>query len=156
MNIYLGTDHGGFEYKEQLKPWLSDQGYVVTDCGAHQLEPEDDYPEFAFQVANRVAQDTNSRGILLCRSGAGMAIAANKVAGIRAVDVVDQKSVVLAREKNDANIISLAGDWMKLEEIKKIISLFLETRFSQAKRHVHRIAQITEFEQQHCFPKGTE
>jgi len=142
MQIFIGADHGGFLLKTKLFMWLRENGYLVEDCGANELNESDDYPDFAFKVAENVATDKNSRGILLCRSGAGMAIAANKVKGIRAVDAYDTKSARHSVEHNDANVISLAADWLGEDEVKRIIEVFLKARFSGAERHVRRLKKI--------------
>ncbi len=148
--IYLGSDHGGFELKGNLKPWLSELGYEVEDFGAHTLVSGDDYPDYASLVATQVANDLTegkkSVGILSCRSGGGMVIVANKVKGIRAIVVYDQKSAVHAKKHDDANIISFSADWTTLDQVKEMISTFLETKFLGEERHVRRINKIKEFE----------
>ena len=115
MKIFLGADHGGFQFKEVLKNWLQDCGHEVIDCGADELDPTDDYPIIAEIVSRAVvaAEQENQSpvGILICRSGGGMVIAANKIAGIRAVEVFNENSARHAKEHNNANVISLAADW---------------------------------------------
>lgn len=154
-NIHIGADHGGFELKEKIKVWLEDLGYGVKDFGAYSLVPEDDYPAFAIDLAREVVagvstnteiENKNPVGILFCRSGGGMVIAANKVKGARAVSVHDKKSAVHAKADNNANIISISADWTSEEQAKEIITAFLETKFSGAERHIKRINQITDFE----------
>ena len=149
MKIYLGADHGGYAAKEQLKKWLQANHYDFEDCGAFQLDPEDDYPDFSFPAAEKVAQDSlhEARGILSCRSSGGAVIAANKVRGIRAVSVFDQTSARHAREHNDANIIGVSGDWSTSEQIQEIVKTFLTTPFSQEPRHLRRIQKITQYEE---------
>lgn len=146
MKIYLGADHGGFELKEEVKSWLVEIGYTVEDCGAYSLDPNDDYPDFAFAVADQVAQNTDSVGILFCRSGGGMSIAANKVKGIRGVDIFDLTSAIHAKTHNNANVITVGGDWMQVGETKLIIKNFLETKFVGEERHVRRLQKIAERE----------
>lgn len=145
MTIYLGADHGGFQLKQTLLFWLNQKNIKVVDCGAYELNDDDDYPDFALAVAEQVARDKNNRGILLCRSGAGMAIAANQIKGIRAVDAYDTKSARHAVENNNANVISLAADWLGQDEAKQIIEVFLEARFTNEPRHVRRLAKIEKF-----------
>ncbi len=162
--IFLGADHGGFELKEQIKAWLQTEfaqkdTLKVTDLGAHTFDAQDDYPEFAFAVAESVAQTSKESsqpafsvhqpayGILFCRSGGGMSIAANKVQGIRAVPVYTIKEAQHAREHNDATIISVSGDWNSLDEIKAIVTTFLSTPFSQEERHIRRLKTILAYEQ---------
>lgn len=150
--IYLGADHGGFELKEKIKQWLDDWGEAYEDLGAHELDPGDDYTEFAQRVAVRVNAETNrsidwqdrAKGILLCRSGGGMLIAANRYPRVHGVYVFDEESVVHARDNNDANVISLAGDWINDEEAKQVIKLWLETPFSGAERFERRIKDTEE------------
>jgi ribose 5-phosphate isomerase B len=145
--IFLGADHGGFSLKEQVKLWLSAGKYEFEDCGAKTLDPGDDYPPYAFAVAQNVSRG-GAKGILFCRSSGGMVIAANKVQGIRAVAAWDEKSAKHAREHNDANIIAIAGDWMDYETAEKIIRIFLTTEFSNEERHSRRINQIMDYEMQ--------
>lgn len=157
--IYLGADHGGFELKEKVKVLLEEQGYNIEDLGAHSLVLEDDYPDYAVAVANKVINKASvvessfdggtggvSVGILVCRSGGGMVVAANKVKGIRAVSVHNKESAVHAKEHNDANIISISADWTTESQVKEIILAYLETNFSGEERHVRRINKIKEFE----------
>jgi len=161
-HIFLGADHGGFVIKEQIKRWLIEElpdQYEVHDLGATDLDPADDYPQFAFAVAQRVAEGQDSLsdfsetsallpayGVLFCRSGGGMSIAANKVAGIRAVPVYSVQEAKHAREHNNTHILSVAADWNSVEEIKEIITTFLFTPFSLESRHIARIQQISAFE----------
>lgn len=151
--IFIGSDHGGFEQKKIIKDWLQEQSYHVEDVGAHQFDKDDDYPQFGFAVAKKVTEiekqitQPGAVGILVCRSSAGVTIAANKVNGARAVSIFDAKSAVHARENNNANIIALSGDWTTIEQAKEILKIFLNTEFSKLPRHERRIAQISEFEQ---------
>lgn len=152
--IYLGSDHGGYLLKDKIKSWLDDWGYKYQDLGAHKLDPDDDYPQFAFAVAEKVSLEDNptqawkkrSKGILACRSAAGMVIAANKVKDVRAAAAFDIQSARHCREHNDANIIALSGDWLKETEAKKILEIWLETEFSKEARHSRRVQQIREKE----------
>jgi ribose 5-phosphate isomerase B len=150
MTIYLGADHGGFQMKENIKAWLAEQKYEVVDCGNTVLDPNDDYPDFAFAVAENVAKDpANARGIVICRSGGGMTIAANKVKGIRAVDVFDLTSTVHAKTNNDANIISIGADWMQPQEALLVVENFLKAPFKGEDRHARRIQKIADYEKSH-------
>ncbi len=146
MKIYLGADHGGYEYKEELKSWLIDRGYSVEDCGAFQLDKDDDYPDFALIVAQKVSHSGDGVGVLLCRSGGGMSMAANKVVGVRAVEGYSEKSVVHSRTDNDANVLTLAGDYLGIEQVREFTRLFLETEFGGEERHVRRITRIKDYE----------
>lgn len=148
--IYLGTDHGGYHLKEQIKRWLKDWGYHFEDLGNEVKDPADDYPLYAFSVAKQVALDRQSGrpslGILGCRTAAGMVIAANKIDGIRAVAASDIKSVIHAKKENDANILALGGDIVSDGNAKKIVKTWLETEFGIVERHERRVKQIETFE----------
>lgn len=150
MKVYLGADHGGFALKEKVKTWLVDWKIEFEDKGAKTLDPADDYPQFAFSVGEAVSGTPDAKGILLCRSAAGMVIAANKVAGIRAVAVSDVRGATHAREHNNANIIGISGDWTDEEMTKHIIKAFLDTKFSNEPRHKRRVDQISAYESSCC------
>lgn len=141
MNIYIGADHGGFELKKKIKEWLTVQGHFVEDIGAVELDPQDDYPQYAFAVARGVLHN-GGVGILVCRSGGGMTIAANRVPGIRAVDCMTVESAVHARTNNNANVLSLSGDWVDETLAIEIVHAFLTTQFLNEERHVRRISQL--------------
>ena len=149
MKIYLGADHGGFKLKETIKKWLSEKELDVVDCGAEKYTEGDDYPIYAFEVGEKVVKDEGSVGILFCRSGGGMSIAANKVNGVRAVDVFDLTSAAHARTNNDCNIITFGGDWMDPREAQVVIENFLNLPFRFEERHVRRIEMITRYEKAH-------
>lgn len=146
MKIYLGTDHAGFELKEKIKDFLTELKYGFEDCGAFEFDRNDDYPDFIGKVGNNVSKDPNSRGIVIGKSGAGECIVANKYKSVRAFLAVNDKNVRLAREHNDANVISLGSEIVGLEEAKNLIKIFLETPFSEDERHVRRINKIKEIE----------
>ncbi|MBD3250379.1 MAG: RpiB/LacA/LacB family sugar-phosphate isomerase [Candidatus Pacebacteria bacterium] len=146
QTIYLGADHGGFPLKNQVKDWLQGQGYQVQDLGAKTLDPSDDYPVFAKKVGVAVAKDSTALGILFCRSGAGMAIAANKVKRVRAAEAWNQTSAAHARQHNQANIISLGADWLTLDDTKKIIQAYLAAEPDTAPRHLRRLNLIKQIE----------
>lgn len=143
--IYLGADHGGFELKNKAIAWIKELGMEVTDLGSTSLDPTDDFPIYAHAVATQVLQNPLNRGLLFCRSGAGMVIAANKHAGIRAADVFDAKSARQAREHLDANVASLSGDWMEEAKAHEAIETFLTTMFSEEERYKRRIEQLEKF-----------
>jgi ribose 5-phosphate isomerase B len=146
MNIFLGTDHAGFELKEEVKKFLMEEGHEVTDCGAHELDPNDDYPDFCAEAARKVSENEGSRGFVFGKSGAGEAITANKIRGIRAVLAVNSENVKLSREHNDANVLSLGSMFFNSESAKKLAKLFIETPFPQEERHARRIKKIAELE----------
>lgn len=145
MKIYLGADHGGYKLKEKIKSWLSEWGYTFEDLGNTVFDPNDDYPDSAFKVAEAVSKNPDSRGVLACRSAAGMVIAANKVSGIRAAAAFDVKSAQHSREHNDANILALSGDWLSEGKAKEILKVWLETPFSREERHARRIEKIKDY-----------
>jgi len=143
--IYLGADHAGFYLKEELKKYLKELGYDYEDLGNREMDPEDDYSDFAIKVANKTFK-TDSLGILICATGSGMSIAANKIKGIRASVVWNDFTALQAREHNNANIICLAGKVLDTETSKNIIRLWLEAEFTGEDRHVRRIEKIKELE----------
>ena len=152
--IYLGADHGGFELKEKLKAWFTKSKLPYIDLGAYKLDPADDYPQYAFAVAETVVHEDDSskpfkdrpQGILICRSAVGVVIAANKVPGIRAVAAYDVKCANHSRYNDDTNVLGLSGDWLNQHQAEEIIKAWLKTEFSHAPRHVRRIGQIAEKE----------
>lgn len=154
--IYIGADHGGFPLKEKVKTWLKEWKLPFEDLGAKKLDPEDDYPEFAFLVAQMVGQgdvaghpwEKRDKGILLCRSAAGVIIAANKVKGVRAVAAFDATQAKHSRQHNDANVLGISGDFLDEKKAKEIIKTWLSTEFSKEQRHQRRINQISDFEYQ--------
>ncbi len=150
MKIYIGTDHAGFELKEELKKFLKDLGCEVEDKGAYEFNREDDYPDFILPVvkavAEDIARDLDSRGIVIGGSGQGEAIVANKVKKIRAAVVYDEYSARMSREHNDANIVSLGTRTLSADKAKKLVKLWLETPFSNEERHKRRIEKIKTIE----------
>jgi len=142
--IYIGSDHAGYELKSVLIKYLDDLGYEVKDEGAYKLDKEDDYPDFIKQVAEAVAVDKTSLGIVLGGSGEGEQISANKIEGIRAAEYYggNLDIVKLARLHNDANILSLGARFIKNDEAIDAVKLFIETPFSEEDRHIRRINKI--------------
>ena len=147
--IYLGADHRGFELKERLKRLLVDEGFEVTDLGNDHLDPNDDYVIFADKVAEAVMGDPKNQGILLCGSGAGADMVANKIDGIRSALVFDVPRARQAREHEDANVISLPADTLDEETAYQIVRAFLTTNFSEEERHKRRLKEIEEVEKDH-------
>jgi ribose 5-phosphate isomerase B len=146
MKVYLAADHGGFNLKEALKAYLETQRYDVVDEGAHTLDLADDYPDFMYPAAQKIGGDLDARGIFLCRSGAGAAIVANKVAGVRGVVTRTKEDAKHAREHNDANVVALSSDSLSAEEARDIVSTFLTTPFSGEERHLRRLKKILKIE----------
>lgn len=147
MKVVLAADHGGFNLKEALKKHLETQGYEVVDEGAHTLDPADDYPDFVYPAAQKIAADLDARGVFFCRSGAGVAIVANKVKGVRAVVARTKEEAVHAREHNDANVIAISSDSLLAEEARDIVTAFLSTSFSGEDRHMRRLKKLMKIEE---------
>ena len=146
MKIFLGADHAGYYLKEKIEAELLKAGYDVEDAGNNVLDPADDYPQFAFRAATKVlgSEDPDPRAILICGGGQGMAIAANRVRGIRAVVVWDDHEAKMARVDNDANVLALPARVLE-DDMKKamsIVTTWLTTPFSKADRHARRLREI--------------
>lgn len=149
MVIYIGGDHGGFPLKEFLKIYLKNQGYETADMGNLHLDPQDDYPDFAAAVAKKVSMDPNgSRGILICRSGAGVDIVANKFRDVRSGMGISPDQVFHMREHDDINILSIASDFTAEADAQKMVNVFLETPYTGEARHQRRIDKISQIENQ--------
>lgn len=146
MKIALAADHAGFEEKEKLKSELASLGVEYTDMGTDS-DASVDYPDFARKVAEAVAKGEYERGILLCGSGAGMAIAANKVPGIRSAVAWNEEIARLSREHNNTNVLALAARFTADYEIKNIVKAWLDAEFD-AGRHERRVEKITKIEQE--------
>lgn len=144
MRVIIGSDHGGFRLKNDLVDFLKRKKFIVKDFGAYS-EDSCDYPLIAFKVAREVAREKNTRGILICKSGIGNSIAANKVKGIRAALVFNLTSAKLSRQHNDANILVLGARFTKKELAKRIALIWLKTKFVGG-RHLRRINQIKRIE----------
>ncbi|HSE61219.1 MAG TPA: RpiB/LacA/LacB family sugar-phosphate isomerase [Candidatus Saccharimonadales bacterium] len=148
MIIYLGSDHAGYHLKEKVEAHLLKNGYAVEDVGNKVLDPADDYPQFAYAAATKVLGSTDSdpRAILLCGGGQGMAIAANRVRGIRAVVIWDDEQARLSRNDNDANVLALPARVLEdnPKQAYSIIDTWLKTPFSKAERHARRLREIEE------------
>lgn len=147
MNIYLATDHGGYELKEILKNWLKENGYDTKDLGAFSIDPNDDYPDFIIPLARKVAQEPDGLGIIIGRSGNGEAIAANKIKGIRAAVCLNEEMARKAKQHNNANVLSLGADYISVDEAKNIVKMFLDTPFSNEERHIRRVDKIKKIEE---------
>ncbi|MFH1290491.1 MAG: ribose 5-phosphate isomerase B [Nanoarchaeota archaeon] len=146
LKVFLGSDHAGFNVKEKIKKFLDKKQIPYHDLGPIEYIAGDDYPDYAFKVATRVARNKNYKGILVCGSGTGMVIAANKVKGIRAVAAYDKYSAKLSRQDNDTNVLCLRARKFSFRWIKKIISVWLDTKFSEGDRHKRRIKKIEDYE----------
>lgn len=147
MRIHIGSDHAGLEFKSKIIEHLKSQGHEVTDHGPHVFDAQDDYPVFCIPAAKAVASDSGSFGVVLGGSGNGEQIAANKVKGVRAALVWSKEIAVLAREHNNANVISLGGRMHSEEFCLELVDTFLKTPFPGDERHMRRISQISKYEE---------
>lgn len=141
MKIALGSDHAGYQLKEMVKQFIKRKGHEFKDFGTGSEESVD-YPDYAYPVAEAVARGEFDRGILVCGSGVGMCITANKVKGIRAVQVHDAYTARQSREHGDCNVICLAGKKLTKAKADKILDVWLKTEFSGEERHLRRIKKI--------------
>jgi len=141
--IYIGADHAGFNLKQELKKYLEELGHEYEDLGNKELDDKDDYPDYAVLVAEKVA-GTDNLGILICATGIGMCIAANKIKGIRAANVWNEMTALQAREHNNANILCLAGKVLDAEAVKKIVKAWMEAEYTKEERHVRRLGKVEE------------
>ncbi|MFH1053151.1 MAG: RpiB/LacA/LacB family sugar-phosphate isomerase [Candidatus Woesearchaeota archaeon] len=146
MKLYIASDHAGFDVKERLKNFLQKKNIRFEDLGAERIKPDDDYVDYAAEVGEKVAKSPKSFGILICGSGLGMSIAANKVKGIRAVSAYDAYTTVVSRQDNNANVLCLRGRKFSFSKIKSIVAAFLNTSFTKIKRHERRIKKIKDLE----------
>lgn len=146
MKVFVGADHNGFHMRGMLVSYLSRAGYDVHDDGDGKLDPEDDFPVFATRVVKDVLGDegNDSRGILLCGSGQGMCMAANRFRGIRACLGYDQASIRASRNDNDANILCLPAKTLDKAELYVLAETFLNTKFAAAPRYSRRIQELDE------------
>jgi ribose 5-phosphate isomerase B len=152
MRVYLGSDHAGFELKVHLVNYLAKQGYDVVDVGPHVYDPEDDYPAFCLATGDRVVADPGSLGIVIGGSGNGEQIAANKIVGVRSALAWRVEIAQLARQHNDANVLSIGAREHTLDEATSFAEAFLTTPFSGNERHARRIAILSEFERTRRLP----
>ncbi|WP_019878042.1 ribose-5-phosphate isomerase [Sporichthya polymorpha] len=152
MRVYLGSDHAGFELKDHLLRWLEETGHEPVDCGPTIYDAQDDYPPFCLAAAARTAQDPGSFGVVLGGSGNGEQMAANKVPGIRAALVWSEEIASLARQHNNANVISIGARMHTLEEAARFLEVFLDTPYSDEERHNRRIGMLADYEKTHELP----
>jgi ribose 5-phosphate isomerase B len=146
MRVHVGWDHAGYELKEMLARYLRNSGHDVVDHGAHSYDATDDYPAFCFEAAEAVLDEPGSLGIVIGGSGNGEQIAANKVLGVRAALAWSVEMARLAREHNDANVVSIGARMHPTEESFEIARTFLETSFTGDPRHQRRIDQLAQYE----------
>jgi ribose 5-phosphate isomerase B len=149
MKIYIGADHNGFALKNSLVSYLQANGYDVSDEGGDKLDPEDDYPQFASRVvaAMHNSDDKQPRGILICGSGQGICIAANRFKGIRASVCNDAEEVVAGRNDDDTNVLCLPARLLRTGEAERLVELWIKTPFAGAARFKRRIRELDELSQ---------
>ena len=142
--IFIASDHAGFEFKKVLKDFLLQQGYEVEDCGPVMFDAQDDYPDYVLPCAQKVAEHEGSFGVVLGLSGQGEAMAANRIQGVRAAVYYGGPTelLVLSREHNDANVLSLAAKFLTYNEMQEAVQLWLSGEFSGDERHVRRIKKL--------------
>jgi ribose 5-phosphate isomerase B len=144
MKIAIAADHAGFALKEQLRRQLAEDGHEVVDFGTNSVD-SCDYPDYAQPVAREVAQGRSDRGILVCSTGIGMSIAANKVDGVRAAPAQSEDEVRMTREHNDANVLTIGAKYLDQGQAMNLVHVFLDTEFSGG-RHARRVAKIAQLE----------
>ena len=151
MRVYLGSDHAGFELKQAIIEHLQKTGHEPIDCGAFTYDAEDDYPAFCISAAEKTVADPDSLGIVIGGSGNGEQMAANKVRGIRAALAWNDETARLAREHNNAQIVSIGGRNHPIEDAVRFVEIFLATPFSEDPRHIRRIDLLAKYEADGTF-----
>jgi ribose 5-phosphate isomerase B len=146
VKVALGADHGGYGLKEELLPWLKEQGFEVLDLGAHSFDPGDDYPDFARAVGQAVVSGSAERGIIICGSGVGASVAANKIKGIRAAVCHDTYSACQGVEHDDMNVLCLGSRVIGIALAEELVSIFLKAEFSKEERHRRRLKKVLDME----------
>ncbi len=152
MRVHIGGDHAAYELHQALLEHVGASGHDVVDHGPFRCDPQDDYPVAVLRAAKAVADDPGSFGIVLGGSGNGEQMAANKVPGIRAALAYTAELAELAREHNDAQVVSIGGRFTDVETAKQIVDTFLTTAFSEGERHVRRLSMVSRFEQDGTLP----
>ncbi|MFA4873301.1 MAG: RpiB/LacA/LacB family sugar-phosphate isomerase [Patescibacteria group bacterium] len=146
--IIIGADHRGWQAKEDLKRSIAEWGYLIADEGAHAYDVHDDYPDIAYAVALRVAQEDDMQGVLLCGSGVGMSVVANKVQGIRASLCFFPEQAAAAKHDDDANVLVLSVDYLTAAQMRRILKSWLDTDFAPKEKYMRRLRKITLLETQ--------
>ncbi len=146
MKVYIGADHRGYDHALALEGYLKEQGVATELVGTNDHTSEDDYVDFAIQVGRKVAEDPSNRGVVLCGSGVGMDIAANKISGIRAFLGYAVDQVRSARNDDDVNVLALGADFTTQETSKELVDAFLKTPFDSSERRIRRIEKIKALE----------
>jgi ribose 5-phosphate isomerase B len=152
VRVYLGSDHAGYELKTALIDWLTSAGHEPVDCGPPAYHSDDDYPPYVMAAASRAVADPGSFGIVIGGSGNGEQIAANKIPGVRAALAWSEETARLARQHNDANVLSLGARMHQIPEAITFAQVFIQTPFSGEPRHARRLAMITAYEKSGQLP----
>jgi ribose 5-phosphate isomerase B len=152
VRVHIGGDHAAYDLLTDLAGFLEGEGHEVTNHGPHAYDAADDYPVFVLRAAQAVAADPGSFGVVLGGSGNGEQMAANKVAGIRAALCYDDELARLAREHNDAQVISIGARMNTVEQARSMVAVFLDTPFSEDPRHVRRIDMVSAYESDGTLP----
>ena len=156
MRVHIGSDHAGLELKEHLLAWLADEGHEPVDHGPFVYDPQDDYPVFCLRAAEAVVADqqdgVEALGVVIGGSGNGEQIAANKVRGVRCALAWSDETARLAREHNDANVVSVGGRMHSLDDMTRFVGVFLGTPFTHEERHVRRIGMLADYEKTGNLP----
>ncbi|OHA01787.1 MAG: hypothetical protein A3H71_02085 [Candidatus Sungbacteria bacterium RIFCSPLOWO2_02_FULL_48_13b] len=147
--LYIGADHRGFAMKEAVKSWFLEHGEAMSDVGAHELDVADDYPDFAIEAAKLVSQNPEgTKAILICGSGHGMDMVANKYKGVRAALCFNISVAKQSREHENANVLVLPSDWLHESEAIEIAKVWLDTPFGKVERNERRLGEIKEVEEE--------
>jgi ribose 5-phosphate isomerase B len=152
VRVYLGSDHAGFELKAALIAWLGEAGHEAVDCGPASYQPDDDYPPYVMLAAKSVIDNPGTLGIVIGGSGNGEQIAANKVPGIRAAVAWTTETAQLARQHNNANVLSLGARMYSIDDAISFARIFVETPFSAEPRHERRLTMIADYEKTGALP----
>ena len=142
MKVYVGADHGGLKLKNEVVKWLKEMHFEVEDMGAHDFKSEDDYPDYAWPVGVKVGSGPYTLGVLVCRSGQGVCIVANKAKGARAAIAWTEQAAHAARHDDDANILCLPADYLTIDNARKIVQTFMTTPFNAEPRFKRRIDKV--------------
>lgn len=146
MNLYIASDHAGFKLKNKIKEFLKKQGKNIEDLGAFEYQKKDDYPDYVGKLAKTLKKEKQAKGILICSSGVGVCLAANKFSHIRAVNAYSRDIAIASRKDNNTNVICFGQEFISFKKAKKILKAWLETDFSNQKRHKRRLKKIKNYD----------
>lgn len=149
MTIFIGADHRGFELKDKIEEYLREKNVRVEDMGAYELDPQDDFTDFAKKVAQAVAQKPNELlGIVICGSGSGVSVVCNKFKGVWCSTAVNKDEVQHVRERDHVNVLAIGSDYMNFDQAKMMVDIFLETAPTQEPKYLRRVKKIAEIEKE--------